>query len=55
MKWREALVGLAATLVIWQVLALLLNNYVFPPPTRVLVVFFQSILGDLGRHFLVSA
>ena len=55
MKWREALVGLVATLIIWQVLALLLNTYVFPPPTRVLVVFFESILGDLGRHFLVSA
>lgn len=55
MKWRDALIGLAATLVIWQLLAILLNTHVFPPPTRVLVVFFQSILGDLGRHFLVSA
>lgn len=55
MKWRETLLGLAATLVIWQVLAMLLNTYVFPPPTRVLVVFFETILGELGRHFLVSA
>jgi NitT/TauT family transport system permease protein len=55
MKWRDALVGLAAALVIWQLLAMLLNTYVFPPPTRVLVVFFQSIAGELGRHFLVSA
>lgn len=55
MKWRETLLGLAATLVIWQVLAMVLNTYVFPPPTRVLVVFFETILGELGRHFLVSA
>jgi ABC-type nitrate/sulfonate/bicarbonate transport system permease component len=55
MKWRELLIGLVATLIIWQVLAWLLNRNVFPPPTEVLVVFFQQILGDLGLHFLVSA
>jgi NitT/TauT family transport system permease protein len=55
MKWRELLIGLAATLVIWQVLAMLLNRNVFPPPTEVLIVFFQQIGSDLGRHFLVSA
>jgi NitT/TauT family transport system permease protein len=55
MKWREALLGLLATLVIWQLLALLLNRNVLPPPTEVLVVFFQDIFQDLGRHFLVSA
>jgi NitT/TauT family transport system permease protein len=55
MKWRDLFVGLAATLIIWQVLAMLLNRNVFPPPTEVLTVFFQQIFGDLGRHFLVSA
>ena len=55
MKWREALIGLAATLVIWQLLALWFNRNVFPPPTTVVVVFFELIFGDLGRHFLVSA
>jgi NitT/TauT family transport system permease protein len=55
MKWREALLGLLATLLIWQLLALLLNRNVFPPPTEVLVVFFQDIFQDLGRHFLISA
>lgn len=55
MKWREALLGLLATLLIWELLALLLNRNVFPPPTEVLVVFFQDIFQDLGRHFLVSA
>ncbi len=55
MKWREALTGLVATLIIWQLLAMLLNRNVFPPPTEVLVIFVQSIGADLGRHFLVSA
>jgi NitT/TauT family transport system permease protein len=55
MKWRDALLGLIAAIIIWEILALLLNRSVFPPPTRVLVVFFQSIGGELGRHFLVSA
>ncbi len=55
MKWRDAFLGLLATLLIWQGLALLLNRSLFPPPVPVLVVFFQTILGDLGRHFLVSA
>ncbi|GIK42317.1 MAG: ABC transporter permease [Chloroflexota bacterium] len=55
MKWRDALLGLIATIIIWQLLALLLNRSVFPPPTQVLVVFFQTIGGELGRHFLVSA
>jgi ABC-type nitrate/sulfonate/bicarbonate transport system permease component len=55
MKWRDALLGLIATIIIWQLLALLLNRSVFPPPTEVLVVFFRSIGGELGRHFLVSA
>jgi NitT/TauT family transport system permease protein len=54
MKWRDIGSGLIATLIIWQILAFLLNRSVFPLPTQVLVVFFQNILGDLGRHFLVS-
>jgi NitT/TauT family transport system permease protein len=55
MKWREIIVGLVATFIIWQILAILLNRTVFPPPTAVLIVFFQQIFGNLGRHFLVSA
>lgn len=55
MKWRDAALGFLATLVIWELLALLINRPVFPPPTEVLVVFVQHILADLGRHLLVSA
>jgi ABC-type nitrate/sulfonate/bicarbonate transport system permease component len=53
-KWRDAALGFLATLVIWELLALLINRPVFPPPTEVLVVFARQILGDLGRHLLVS-
>jgi NitT/TauT family transport system permease protein len=55
MKWREALLGLIATFIIWQILALLLNRNVLPPPTTVLIVFANLLFEDLGRHFLVSA
>ncbi len=60
MKWRDALFGLLATMVIWQLLAwialiALPTPSVFPPPTEVLTVFFSLIFGELGWHFLVSA
>jgi len=54
-KWREAVVGFVATLIMWEILSLILARPVLPPPTRVLVVFFSQIGGQLGRHFLVSA
>jgi NitT/TauT family transport system permease protein len=53
-KWREALIGLVATLLIWQLLAMLINRHIFPPPTQVVGIFLVSIGADLGRHFLVS-
>ncbi len=55
MKWRDAALGFVATLVIWELLSLLIARPVFPPPTRVLVVFAGQIMGDLGWHLLVSA
>jgi ABC-type nitrate/sulfonate/bicarbonate transport system permease component len=53
-RWRDVAVGLIATLVIWQVLAWLLDRPVFPPPTRVLPTFLGQIGGSLGEHLLVS-
>ena len=55
MKWREAIAGFVATLIIWEILSLILARPVLPPPTKVLVVFFSQIGGQLGRHLLVSA
>lgn len=54
MRWRDVGVGLIATLVIWQILAWLLDRPVFPPPTRVLPTFLDQIGGSLGGHLLVS-
>jgi NitT/TauT family transport system permease protein len=55
MKWRDAALGVVAALIIWELLALLIARPVFPPPTQVLVVFFEQITGDLGWHLLVSS
>jgi NitT/TauT family transport system permease protein len=53
-KWRDAVSGLAATLVIWEVLARLLGRPILPPASQVLLVFAAHITGDLGWHTLVS-
>jgi ABC-type nitrate/sulfonate/bicarbonate transport system permease component len=55
MKWRDAVLGFVATLVVWELLSLVIARPVFPPPTKVLVIFVQQITGDLGWHLLVSA
>jgi ABC-type nitrate/sulfonate/bicarbonate transport system permease component len=55
MRWRDAALGFVATLVLWELLSLLIARPVFPPPTKVLIVFVEQIIGDLGRHLLVSA
>ena len=48
MKWRDAALGLAATIVIWQILAMLLGRNVFPPPTIVLVAGFFVVVSTLA-------
>jgi ABC-type nitrate/sulfonate/bicarbonate transport system permease component len=55
MKWRDAALGFVATLVVWELLSLVIARPVFPPPTKVLVIFVQQITGDLGWHLLVSS
>lgn len=59
MKWRDAGLGIVATLLIWQGLAWLgelwlPNPHIFPPPLPVLTVFAENIVGELGWHLLVS-
>jgi hypothetical protein len=46
--------GLCGYLVIWECWRAIARP-VFPPPTRVLLVFARHIAGDLGWHTLVSA
>lgn len=56
MKWRQLAGGLVALLLLWQVLAWLLNNPILPPPWIVLQTFATELIyGDLARHLAVSA
>jgi ABC-type nitrate/sulfonate/bicarbonate transport system permease component len=61
MKWRDLLIGLLATLLIWQGLSMLVRYvappprpHLLPPPWPVLEVFFKNIFGNLGGHLLAS-
>ncbi len=55
MKWRDMVVGFVATLILWELVSLLIGRPVFPPPSRVLVVFVRKIGNDLGTHLLISS
>lgn len=54
MRWRELGLGALITLVLWQLLAWAIDRPIFPPPYEALTAFAHGILGDLGRHTLVS-
>lgn len=54
MRGRDLLFATLATLVLWQVAAMLLQRDILPPPTQVLVTLVQQIPRGLGRHFAVS-
>jgi len=51
----NGLAGLAMFLVLWQVLAWVVNRPILPPPTVVLPEFVRLLPGVLGRHLLASA
>ena len=48
-------IGLAMFIGLWQALAWAINRPIMPSPIDVLPIFFVSMLGDLGLHFLASA
>jgi len=41
-------------LLLWQILAWFIQRPILPSPVSVLPIFFQSLPGDLGLHFLAS-
>jgi NitT/TauT family transport system permease protein len=47
--------GLLMFLVLWQVLAWIIHQPILPSPATVLPIFFVSMTGDLGLHFMASA
>ncbi len=54
MKLRPILLMSLLLLVIWQILAMIVNLAILPSPILVIQTLFQEIFGDLGRHFLAS-
>lgn len=50
-----SLSGIAMFFVLWQLAAMLINKPILPSPLLVVPLFFTSILGELGLHFLASS
>jgi ABC-type nitrate/sulfonate/bicarbonate transport system permease component len=49
-----ALTGILMFLVLWQVMAWIINRPILPAPGTVLPIFFRLIPGELGLHTLAS-
>ncbi|MEW6650587.1 MAG: ABC transporter permease [Chloroflexota bacterium] len=55
MNRRDLLLATLGLLFLWQLAALLLNQPILPPPTRVLATLWvETSSGNLGGHFLAS-
>jgi ABC-type nitrate/sulfonate/bicarbonate transport system permease component len=55
MRKRDILLATLGLLLAWQLLAMLIDRSVLPPPWQVLRAFALALPQDLGRHLLVSA
>lgn len=54
MKAHHVLLATIVLMVLWQILAMLLQQPILPPVTTVILTFLREIPGDLGWHFLAS-
>ena len=54
MKRRDVLLAAVALLITWQVMAMIVNLPILPPPLKVLSIFFRELRGDMLIHFAVS-
>ncbi|MBI3161756.1 MAG: ABC transporter permease [Chloroflexi bacterium] len=54
MKRRDLLFSAAGLIVLWQVVAMLVNRPILPAPLEVLIVFAQELGNDLIVHFIHS-
>lgn len=54
MKRRDLLLAVLALLLIWQIIAWLINRPILPTPLDVASVFFEELKSGLFEHFLVS-
>lgn len=55
MRKRDILLTGLASLVVWQVVAMVMRLDILPAPTQVLLAFVEQLPRGLGRHFAVSA
>ena len=53
-KKRHLLLAILVLLVVWQIVAMIINRPILPPPIEVGRVFIQELQDDLIYHFLVS-
>jgi len=53
-KRRDVLLASLGVLVIWQVIAMLVNRPILPTPLVVIGVFFRELGGELPLHFVSS-
>lgn len=54
MRTRDILLGAIVLLILWQVMALVINRDILPAPTVVLMALVAQLPRSLGWHFVVS-
>jgi NitT/TauT family transport system permease protein len=54
MKQRDVLFAALALIVIWQILAMVVDMPILPAPLTVFIVFFKELQSGLFTHFAVS-
>jgi ABC-type nitrate/sulfonate/bicarbonate transport system permease component len=54
MKRRDVLLATIALLVVWQIVALIVNLPILPPPLKVFTVFVEELGHGLLNHFVFS-
>ena len=54
MNRRDALIAALALLLVWQVLAMIVNLAILPAPLEVLRVFVRELANGLSNHFVFS-
>jgi ABC-type nitrate/sulfonate/bicarbonate transport system permease component len=54
MRKRDVALAAVALIIVWEIVAWILNRDILPAPTTVLAVFVTQVPLSLGRHFAVS-
>lgn len=52
---KEISTGFIMFIILWTILAFIVNKPILPSPFSVLPLFFKLMIGELGIHFLLSA